>query len=69
VPLVAAVTAHLGLFAGVIVAGFAIGAVGHMVGSRALVVVGIIVIASVSLYFVASGEVQTFPQALVEVHI
>lgn len=57
----AAATTHLGLFAAVLVAGFAIGALGHLTGSRILVVAGIVVIAFVSLYFVAAGEIQTFP--------
>ena len=57
----AAATSHLGLFSGVLVAGFAIGIIGHLMRSRLLVIAGIAVIACVSLYVVASGEIQTFP--------
>jgi hypothetical protein len=60
VPLIAAATAHLGAFAIVLLIGFAIGGAGHLSSSKVLVVIGILVIAAVSLYFVAAGEVQTF---------
>jgi hypothetical protein len=60
VPLIASATAHLGAFAVLLLIGFAIGGVGHLSSSKVLVVIGILVIAAVSLYFVAAGEVQTF---------
>jgi hypothetical protein len=55
-----AATAHLGLFAIVIVVAFAVGVYGHIIHSRALIIVSIVVIAAVSLYFVEVGEVATF---------
>jgi hypothetical protein len=58
---VAAATSHLGLFGAVVVFGFAVGAWGHLIHSRALIVIGIVVIGCVSLWFVAAGEVHTFP--------
>lgn len=57
----AAATSHLGLFAVIMLLGFAIGVFGHIVRSRILILAGIAVIAFVSLYFVAAGELQTFP--------
>ena len=55
-------SAHLGVFVAVIALGFAIGIYGHVIRSRTLILTGIIVIGAISLYFVATGEVQTFPR-------
>ena len=52
-------TNHLGLFAGVLLLGFAIGIYGHIVRSRTLILTAIIVIGLVSLYFVEVGEVAS----------
>jgi hypothetical protein len=52
-------TTHLGVFAIVLLMGFAIGIYGHLTRSRALILTGIIVIAVVSLYFVEVGEVAS----------
>jgi hypothetical protein len=60
IPLLAAAAAHIGLLGAVLIAGFLIGVYGHMSRSRKLILCGIAVIAAVSLYFVAAGEVQTF---------
>lgn len=56
----AAASAHIGLLGPVLIAGFLIGVYGQMARSRTLVLCGIVLIAVVSLYFVAAGEVQTF---------
>jgi hypothetical protein len=56
----ASVNGHLTTFVIVIVAGFLVGGVGHMTQNRTLVITGIIIIAAVSIYFAASGEVQSF---------
>ena len=58
-PLVTAATSHPGTFAIILLAGFAIGIAGHLTRSRLLVIAGILVIAAVSLYFVAAGAVQS----------
>jgi hypothetical protein len=52
-------TSHLGIYAIVLAIGFLVGVYGHVVRSRTLIITGIIVIAAVSFYFVASGELQT----------
>jgi hypothetical protein len=51
--------AHLGIYAIVIVFGFVIGVTGHITQSRTLVITGIIIIAAVSIYFAAAGQVHT----------
>ena len=56
----AAATGHLGTFVIVIVFGFVVGVTGHLTQNRTLVITGIIIIAAVSIYFAASGEVQSF---------
>jgi hypothetical protein len=56
----ASATGHLGTFVIVIVVGFLVGATGHITHNRTLVMTGIIIIAAVSVYFAASGEVHTF---------
>jgi hypothetical protein len=56
----ASASAHIGLLGPLLIAGFLIGVYGHMARSRTLVLFGIVLIAAVSLYFVAAGEVQTF---------
>jgi drug/metabolite transporter (DMT)-like permease len=56
----ASATGHLGTFVVVIVVGFLVGGVGHATQNRALIITGIIIIAAVSIYFAASGEVQSF---------
>jgi len=53
-------TAHLGAFAIAIVLAFAVGVYGHIVRSRPLILISIVVIAAISLYFVEVGEVATF---------
>jgi hypothetical protein len=60
IPPLAAAAAHIGLLGSLLIVGFLIGVYGHMSKSRTLILVGIVVIAAVSLYFVAAGEVQTF---------
>ena len=54
-------TSHLGLFAAVIAIGFIIGVYGHIIHSKTLILTGIFVVAAVSFYFVAAGEIQTMP--------
>ncbi len=39
---------------------FALGSYGHVIHSRTLVLAGIFAIGAICLYFVASGEIQTF---------
>ena len=56
----ASATGHLGTFVIVIAFGFLVGVAGHLTQSRTLVITGIIIIAAVSIYFAASGEVQSF---------
>jgi hypothetical protein len=50
-PLLAAQSAHLGLFGALMAVGLLIGIFGHLSHSRALIVVGILIIALVSIYF------------------
>jgi hypothetical protein len=59
-PLPQAAITHLGAFLPLMAIGFVVGVYGHIVRSRTLILAGIIVIALVSMYFLASGEVQTF---------
>ncbi len=54
------INGHLTTFVVVIIVGFLVGAVGHATQNRTLVITGIIIIAAVSIYFAASGEVQSF---------
>ena len=56
----ASATGHLGVFVIVIIFGFAVGVTGHITQNRMLVITGIIIIAAVSIYFAAAGEVQSF---------
>jgi len=42
---------HLGVVVAALIAGALIGAVGHLLRSRALIVAGIVIIAAVSAYF------------------
>jgi hypothetical protein len=56
----ASVNGHLGTFVIVIIVGFLVGATGHVTQNRTLIITGIIIIAAVSIYFAASGEVQSF---------
>lgn len=55
-----AAIAHLGLLTPLLLAGFLVGAYGHLTRSRTLILVGIAVVGAVSLYVVAGGELQTF---------
>jgi predicted ABC-type exoprotein transport system permease subunit len=59
--LLAAAADHLNVFLIAIGLGFLVGVYGHIIHSRTLILTGIAVIAVISLYFVASGEIQTFP--------
>ncbi len=54
------ITSHLGLATGLLLGGFAVGVYGHMSHSRTLILVGIAVIAAISLWLVGAGEVSTF---------
>jgi hypothetical protein len=56
----ASINGHLTTFVVVIIFGFFVGALGHATANRTLVITGIIIIAAVSIYFAASGEVQSF---------
>jgi hypothetical protein len=56
----AATAAHIGLLGPILIAGFLVGIYGHMARSRTLILCGIAMIGAVSLYFVVTGEVQTF---------
>jgi uncharacterized membrane protein YedE/YeeE len=47
----AAASDHLSVFVAALIAGAVIGALGHLVRSRALILAGIVVIAAVSAYF------------------
>ena len=58
-PISVAAFSHPGLFAAVLLFGFALGACGHLMRSRAVILAGIAVIALVSLYFVVTGEAHT----------
>lgn len=49
---VAVGSSHLGPFAGVIAFGFVLGAFGHIIRSRPLILTGILVIALASAYYV-----------------
>jgi hypothetical protein len=52
IALVPAVTSsHLGLFTAVLALGLAIGVFGHIIKSRTLIIIGILVIGLVSAYF------------------
>jgi hypothetical protein len=52
-PLAVAVrSSHLGLFAAAIALGFLIGAFGHIIRSRTLIITGILLIGAVSAYYV-----------------
>lgn len=44
----------------VILLAFGVGILGHIHGSRTLVLCGILAIAAICLYFVTSGEISTF---------
>lgn len=55
-----AVITHLGLLTPLLIAGFVVGVCGHVVRSRTLILVGIVVLAVASLYLLGAGEVQTF---------
>ena len=58
--LLADVTSHMGLATGLMLGGFAVGIYGHMARSRTLILVGIAVIAVISIWLVGAGEVSTF---------
>jgi hypothetical protein len=58
----ASFTGHLGTFVIVIIFGFVVGVTGHIIQNRTLVITGIIIIAAVSIYFAAAGEVRSFPR-------
>jgi uncharacterized membrane protein (UPF0136 family) len=49
---VAVRSSHLGLFAAAIALGFLIGAFGHVIQSRPLIIAGIVIIGAVSAYYV-----------------
>jgi hypothetical protein len=49
--LLAAASSHLGLFTAALVVGLVVGVFGHIIGSRTLIITGILVIALVSAYF------------------
>ena len=54
------VTSHLGLATGLLLVGFAVGIYGHMSHSRTMILVGIAVIAAISLWLVGAGQISTF---------
>jgi len=58
--LLADVTSHMGLATALLLGGFAVGIYGHMSNSRTLILVGIAVIAVISLWLVGAGEINTF---------
>jgi hypothetical protein len=58
--LLADVTSHIGLATGLLLGAFAVGVYGHIIASRTLILTGIAVIAVISLWFVAAGEIRTF---------
>jgi hypothetical protein len=58
--LLADVSAHMGLATGLLLGGFAVGIYGHICHSRTLILVGIAVIAAISLWLVGAGEISTF---------
>jgi uncharacterized membrane protein (UPF0136 family) len=51
-PATAVRSSHLGLFAAAIAFGFVIGVFGHIIRSRPLIIMGILVIGGVSAYYV-----------------
>lgn len=57
---IASASQHLGTFTAALLIGFAVGVYGQMSSNKALVLTGILIIAVVTLLFVALGEVQTF---------
>lgn len=54
------VSSHMGLAAALLLIAFAVGVYGHITSSRTLILVGIVVIALITLWFVGAGEIQTF---------
>ena len=58
--ILAGVTAHIGLATALLLIAFCVGVYGHIVKSRTLILVGIVVIAVISLWFVGAGEISTF---------
>ena len=58
--LLADVTSHMGLATGLLLGAFAVGIYGHMSHSRLLILLGIAVIAAISLWLVGAGEISTF---------
>ena len=60
---VASVTSHIGLATALLLIAFSVGVCGHIVHSRALILVGIVVIAVISLWFVGAGEIRTIRRA------
>ena len=57
----AAATNHTLLVAAIaIAAAFGLGTLGHIHGSRTMILAAILAIGAICLYFVASGEIQTF---------
>jgi hypothetical protein len=61
VPFVPAdVTSHIGLATALLLIAFGVGVYGHIINSRTLILVGIVVIAVISLWFVGAGEIRTF---------
>ena len=58
--MLAAITDHnIDLLVVLVGVGFCVGVWGHITGSRWVVLAGIAVVLSVSLYLVAAGEIQT----------
>ncbi len=55
----AGIDAHLGVASAVLLAAFAIGVLGHVISSRLLILLGIAVIAVISLLLLGSGELHT----------
>ena len=51
VTLVVAASSHLGVFVGVLSFGLVIGVLGHIIRSRILIIIGIVLIGVVSAYF------------------
>jgi hypothetical protein len=61
VPFVLAdVTSHIGLATALLLIAFCVGVYGHIINSRTLILIGVVVIAVITLWFVGAGEIRTF---------
>lgn len=57
---IVAVAPHLTVSLILLLVGLAVGLLGHMTGSRTLILTGILIVGMVSAYFLIEGESTTF---------